>query len=616
MTLRPVAARWFEIIVPLGQCAQALEALAETGAVQVETREGEGESLNLDILRQRLQDFQAFQQRFAGYWPMPVYRHGVEAAESLEQGLERAMQALESWSRDATRDVNAFQDATDSLAEIAFWRGVLEAVRAQGIDPAALVGTGRLLQVRCCCPEAGAVLPVFSDVAGITLSLDGVECELALLPAKRVDLYWRQMSAHRSRCHKPPDWLTGQNAPGHALDVQEAAIHNELRRLRSALDQLNAAYRLAEHLGDIRRIEWMSRNIAALQGSRHFAWITGWTSATDADFLRATLRRANLTGVVNLPTLPAGADPPLLLRHHGWVRPFEVFVRALGMPGRSEVDPSAILAVVVPLMFGYMFGDVGHGAVLLAFGLALRRRYALAAILVPCGIAAMAFGALFGSIFCQEHVFPPLWVHPLKAPLEILSLPLAGGVILLALGIVLNGLETRWRTRIGIGWMADVGFLLAYLGVVGGFFDRRGFLAVPVGIAIYLLVHALAPGRRTAAVVAALGHLVEIGLQILVNTLSFLRIGAFALAHAGLASAVVALSQVGGGLLGEWTVLIIGNALILAIEGLVVSIQTTRLILFEFFVRFLNGTGRSFVPLPYPPSAVEGEHGHEKINPG
>jgi V/A-type H+-transporting ATPase subunit I len=42
----------------------------------------------------------------------------------------------------------------------------------------------------------------------------------------------------------------------------------------------------------------------------------------------------------------------------------------------------------------------------------------------------------------------------------------------------------------------------------------------------------------------------------------------------------------------------VGNALIIAIEGLVVGIQTTRLVLFEFFIRFLRGSGRAFRPLP------------------
>jgi V/A-type H+-transporting ATPase subunit I len=103
----------------------------------------------------------------------------------------------------------------------------------------------------------------------------------------------------------------------------------------------------------------------------------------------------------------------------------------------------------------------------------------------------------------------------------------------------------------------------------------------------------------------ALGELVERLLQLLINTLSFARVGAFALAHAGLSSAIVALAGAAGHPLAAALVLIVGNLVVIVLEGLVVSIQTTRLVLFEFFARFLQGSGRVFRPLPLPPSALQ-----------
>jgi V/A-type H+-transporting ATPase subunit I len=114
-----------------------------------------------------------------------------------------------------------------------------------------------------------------------------------------------------------------------------------------------------------------------------------------------------------------------------------------------------------------------------------------------------------------------------------------------------------------------------------------------------------APGPLGAAL-AALGELVERTLQILINTLSFARVGAFALAHAGLSSAVVSLAGAIDNPIGWFVVLALGNLLILAIEGLVVSIQTTRLVLFEFFTRFFKPEGREFRPLIPPPSTLAG----------
>ena len=96
-------------------------------------------------------------------------------------------------------------------------------------------------------------------------------------------------------------------------------------------------------------------------------------------------------------------------------------------------------------------------------------------------------------------------------------------------------------------------------------------------------------------------------MQILVNTLSFARVGAFALAHSALSAAVVTMAEASGSVVGGLLIMILGNLLIIALEGLVVAIQTTRLVLFEFFNRFLRGTGRIFRPLPPPPALVTGE---------
>jgi V/A-type H+-transporting ATPase subunit I len=95
-------------------------------------------------------------------------------------------------------------------------------------------------------------------------------------------------------------------------------------------------------------------------------------------------------------------------------------------------------------------------------------------------------------------------------------------------------------------------------------------------------------------------------MQILVNTLSFARVGAFALAHSALSAAVVTVAAAAGSVPGWLLVMVLGNLLIIGLEGLVVSIQTTRLVLFEFFNRFLVGTGRVFRPLPAPSATLSG----------
>ena len=89
-------------------------------------------------------------------------------------------------------------------------------------------------------------------------------------------------------------------------------------------------------------------------------------------------------------------------------------------------------------------------------------------------------------------------------------------------------------------------------------------------------------------------------MRLLVNTLSFARVGAFALAHAGLSLATVQLAATVPWGPGEVVVIVLGNLVVLGLEGLIVSIQTTRLMLFEFFLRFLRGEGRAMRPLALP----------------
>jgi V/A-type H+-transporting ATPase subunit I len=129
---------------------------------------------------------------------------------------------------------------------------------------------------------------------------------------------------------------------------------------------------------------------------------------------------------------------------------------------------------------------------------------------------------------------------------------------------------------------------------------RDGLLVTAAGAVWFILGAAIIVHEgRLIALAAAAAEFVEQALRLLVNTVSFARIGAFALAHAGLSVAVIEMAQASG-TIGYWIVLFAGNVLIIALEGVVVSIQTTRLLLFEFFIRFLTGAGRAFKPLPPP----------------
>ena len=204
-------------------------------------------------------------------------------------------------------------------------------------------------------------------------------------------------------------------------------------------------------------------------------------------------------------------------------------------------------------------------------------------------------------MFAREDVIPALWLHPLSEPLTVLGTALGFGILVMLVGLLLSALQFHWRGEFKRWLATDAGLLVAYLGIVGTAFDATLLWALPAGVAWSLAGSALlAPQDRLGALGQAAGEAVERMLQLGVNTVSFVRVGAFALAHAGLSTAVVGIAEAAGA--AYWPVLVIGNAAIIALEGLVVGIQTTRLILFEFFIRFLTARGRPFEPLPLPPA--------------
>ena len=99
---------------------------------------------------------------------------------------------------------------------------------------------------------------------------------------------------------------------------------------------------------------------------------------------------------------------------------------------------------------------------------------------------------------------------------------------------------------------------------------------------------------------SAVGRLLQSSYELAVNTLSFARIGAFALAHAALTHMLLELAAAIESDGVRMLTLVLGHGVIIAIEGILVFVQTTRLVLFEFFVRFLRADGRLFRPIDSP----------------
>jgi V/A-type H+-transporting ATPase subunit I len=394
---------------------------------------------------------------------------------------------------------------------------------------------------------------------------------------------------------------------GNRLEAHEQVQHRlneiaqKIKQHRQRIDELSEIHNLTRALGDIQQLEWFLTHVSDLPVSENFAWITGWTNDVNGTDLSQMLEKTAARAVVHYPPPPIGSKSPMVMHNPGWSRPFELFTRLLGTPARDEMDPSILLMIIVPLLFGYMFGDVGHGLVFFMAGILLQKRWPLLKILISCGAASMVFGFIFGSVFSSEQIIEPLWVNPIEQPLIVLFLPMIGGVVILLLGLFLNSVQAYWRGEMKHWLLVDAAVIVMYLGIIGSFIHSWFVAAFIFGLCWYFAGSAvMARGHIMQALGTALGQLLENLLQLLINTISFIRVGAFALAHAGLSLAVMVLANTADNYVWTGIVMVTGNIIILVLEGMVVSIQTTRLVLFEFFIRFLRGTGRVFRPLTAP----------------
>ncbi len=605
MSLRARPARWFEALIPRPSVARAVEILADSGCVQLEKERGSTLPLpDLAALAQPLEAYRSIRQRYRGYWPTPEFACAY-GDDRLEDRLAAALAQLRRWEHDAAPPVErieALRRERHDLRRLADFLNL--ALERDDLDLAAVASArpplaGVLLAVA----ERAQVPELSESIIVARVGTPAPHYLLALGPDAGIRELAQAVGGRDAQVLALPSWLAG--TPARALgDVSQRieALEQGIEAGYAELTALGAGCQLATVVGELRRLEWFARHLEGIPVSEYLARVTGWTSAASSQALSQPLQNAGIAAVLGFGPAPHGMYPPTLSDNPWWARPFEMFVRLVGTPGRNDADPTLLVALVAPLLFGYMFGDVGQGAVLLGAGLLLRKRWPALGMLIPGGIMAMLFGLVFGSVFCREGLIQPLWLAPLEDPLAVLVLPLVMGAALILLSLALRGVEEHWAGR-GRQWFeGEAGLIVLYVGLlVISWQHAVGAALIAAGTLWFVLGPALQPaGEHRESLGALAGDLLERLLQLGVNTLSFVRVGAFAIAHAGLAAAVTSLAFAAGD--GALLVLAIGNLVVLVLEGLVVSVQTTRLILFEFFVRFVRAEGRPFRAL-MPPSA-------------
>lgn len=385
---------------------------------------------------------------------------------------------------------------------------------------------------------------------------------------------------------------------------------DERRRAEPAIEKLRE--RLLDAAQVLARAAPYAELATLMRGRGSLATVSGWSPREQLQQLKQMLTQS-LGGRFALHARDPRADErmrvPSAIRHHRWLQPFARLVLNYGVPRYGEIDPTVLFAISFVLMFGMMFGDVGHGAAIALGGVLLRRRlghYAVLAIAV--GISSMFFGLLYGSVFGYEHVLKALWMSPLSDPMLMLGVALGWGIafILLATLLTIRNRIADGRLREALLCSPGAAGLLLYLGLLSAAWHyattgRTGIiplLAIVAALAA-ILTHSWQHNRDAVVgerLLIAFMEGFESVMAYISNTLSFLRLAAFSLNHVALSIAIFTVANMLQST-GYWLTVVLGNLFILVLEGAIVAIQTLRLEYYEGFSRFFGGDGRAFRPL-------------------
>ncbi len=366
--------------------------------------------------------------------------------------------------------------------------------------------------------------------------------------------------------------------------------------------------------------------------------LAGWVPADRVAALREGIRKVTAGRCIvrtSPPDQSKEGEIPVLLKHSRLLRPFEMLVSTYGLPDYRELEPTLFVALSYVIMFGMMFGDAGHGAVLAAFGIvALLKGKSekvrdVGVLLLFGGSSSIIFGIVYGSYFgIEEFKHYAIWHDPIEGdPMHLMYGAIAIGIIIISIGLILNVINRFRRGDV-------IGAFLDKFGLMGLLFYWGALLILLKGAAIQslglmtlsLVIFFLVPivgwslkeplehvryhgkgheGGQTGGMGAAIAEscvgAFEAILSYLANTISFVRLAAYAMSHAALLFAAFMLAEevrklpFGGSVAGI-VVIVLGNVVAIVLEGIIASVQALRLEYYEFFGKFFSGSGRPFEP--------------------
>ncbi len=457
------------------------------------------------------------------------------------------------------------------------------------------------------------------------------------LPASqedKIDAVYSSM--HFERLFLPAEYDGTPDQAYHRLEEQISGVDIEIAELNNAIakevDSSKSIILTARNKLDSLSRNFDVRKLAACTKNDNpvFYIICGWMTEEDANFFEKDIADdESVFCIIEDDHSNIFSSPPTKLDNPKIFKPFEMFLKMYGLPAYNEFDPTIFLAITYIFIFGCMFGDAGQGLLLIIGGALLYKlkKMDLGAIISMAGVFSTIFGFLYGSVFGFEDVIPALWMQPMKTHIMlpivgklntvlVLAVAFGMGLILVSMIInIFNGIKQKNIEKILFDTNGVAGFVF-YGSIVASVVLIMTGKTLPGGILLFIMfgipliliafkepLTALIEKKADAMpkeigmfLVQTFFELFEIVLSYMTNTISFVRIGAFALSHAGMMEVVMMLSGAENGGTPNWPVFIIGNLVVMGMEGLIVGIHVLRLEYYEMFSRFFSGSGREFIP--------------------
>ena len=459
-----------------------------------------------------------------------------------------------------------------------------------------------------------------------------------------VDGIFRSMYFERIRI---PDFVKGNTDEAlERLDKQISECREILdeceKKTKQAAEKYGKmilqAYSKLKYKYDIYEVR---RKVGELHGK---FYIKGFVPEKDFPKFEKLLSTIESVSAVKLPAdADAACTPPTILKNKKLFKPFSMLVEMYGLPEYNGFNPTAFVAITYTLMFGIMFGDLGQGFLVVLLGIIVGKKFnkQMGGIMSRVGLSSMVFGTLYGSVFGFEDLLDPVYEAigidflPLKVFRQtnfILLTAVAIGIALILMSMILNiyiGFKQKDYEKAIFGCNGIAGLIFyssVVIGVVGTMLlDIKVmsapfvifliviplvciFCRTPFAIAVKYKEWRLSADEEKMTVgnfiVENFFEMFEFLLSYVSNTMSFLRVGGFVLSHAGMMLVVMTLME-GCAAAAQPLVLVLGNAFVMAMEGMIVAIQIIRLEFYEIFSRFYEGGGKPFEPIKTTFSAVE-----------